>query len=78
MYIDGQFIVIADEQAAKARQYLELPADFQLVEATRNLQHDTGNGVVRIPLPDGLVVAAFENSHGKRRYGVIKLNETVS
>jgi len=74
MYIDGQFIAISDEQSQQACQQLELPAGFHLVEATRLLQHDTGNGVVQIPLPEGQVVAAFENPDGRRRYGVIKLN----
>jgi hypothetical protein len=78
LYIDDQCFVITDDLSAKARHYLELPSDFELVEATRILQHDTGNGVVQIPLPDGQVVAAFQNPHGKRRYGVIKLNEPVS
>jgi len=71
MYIDGQFIAISDEQLQKARQVLELPADFHLVEATRTLQHETGNGVVTIALPGGQVVAAFENLSGKRCYGVV-------
>lgn len=74
MYIDGQFIAISDEQSQCARQQLALPADFHLVEATRLLQHDTGNGVVQIPLPGGHVVAAFESRDGRRRYGVVTLN----
>lgn len=73
MYIDGQFIAISDEQSLNARQQLDLPADFHLVEATRILQHDTGNGVVLIPLPSGQVVAAFESRDGRRLYGVVTL-----
>lgn len=73
MYIDHQFIAISDEQSLHACQQLDLPADFRLVDATRVLQHDTGNGVVRIPLPGGQVVAAFESPDGRRRYGVITL-----
>lgn len=69
--IDGQIIVISDEQTQLARQQLWLPADFHLVDATRVLQHDTGNGIVQIPLPGTQVVAAFENSNGKRCYGVV-------
>lgn len=74
MYIDGQFIAISDEQSQLARQQLNLPTDFHLVEATRILLHDTCNGVVRIPLPNGQVVAAFENQDGRRQYGVVTLN----
>lgn len=74
MYIDGQFIAISEEQSLRARQQLDLPTDFHLVEATRVLQHDTGNGVVRIPLPGSQVVAAFESLDGRRRYGVITLD----
>lgn len=74
MYIDGQFIAISNEQSSHARQQLGLPADFHLVEATRILQHDTGNRVVQIPLPSGQVVAAFENHDGRRRYGVVTLS----
>jgi hypothetical protein len=73
MYIDGQFIVISDEQFKMARQQLDLPADFHLIEATRVLQHDTGNGLVQIVLPGTQVVAAFENSGGKRCYGVVNI-----
>lgn len=72
--IDGQCIVITDEQILQARQQLALPAGFHLVEATCFLQHDTGNGVVRIPLPGGQVVAAFESLDGRRCYGVVTID----
>lgn len=77
MIIDRQFIAVSDDQAQRARQQLELPSDFHLVEATRLLQHDTGNGLVQIPLPGGQVVAAFESTDGRRRYGVIKIEGLV-
>lgn len=77
MLIDRQFIAVSDDQEQKARQQLELPTDFHLVEATRLLQHETGNGLVQIPLPDGQVVAAFETADGRRRYGVIKIDGLV-
>lgn len=77
MIIDRQFIAISDDQVHRARQQLELPSDFHLVEATRVLQHDTGNGLVQIPLPGGQVVAAFESEDGRRRYGVIKIDGLV-
>lgn len=73
MLIDGQFIAISEAQYDHARKQLELPSDFHLVEATALLHHDTGNGVAHIPLPTGYVVAAFEDSQGHRRYGVVTL-----
>lgn len=73
MYIDGQFTVVTCKQAALARQQLGLSTDFDLVEATRFLLHQTANGVVLIPMPSGQVVAAFENWEGQRRYGVVML-----
>jgi len=77
MLIDRQFIAVSDDQEQKARQQLELPTDFHLVEATRLLQHETGNGLVQIPLPGGQVVAAFETADGRRCYGVIKIDGLV-
>lgn len=73
MLIDGQLIAVPEARQRKAREQLDLPSDFALVEATRVLQHDTGNGVVQIPLPPGLFVVAFENLTGQRRYGVVAL-----
>ncbi|UNG19265.1 hypothetical protein [Stutzerimonas zhaodongensis] len=73
MLIDGQLIAVPEGQQRSAREQLDLPSDFNLVEATRVLQHDTGNGVVHIPLPPGLFVAAFENLYGQRRYGVVSM-----
>lgn len=78
MLIDGQFIAISEAQYHHARIQLELPSDFHLVEASALLHHDTGNGIAHIPLPPGLIVAAFEDSHGNRRYGVVSLTPTSS
>ncbi|CAD2261457.1 hypothetical protein PSEUDT2_04149 [Stutzerimonas stutzeri] len=75
MLIDGQLIAVPEAQQRKAREQLDLPSDFDLVEATRVLQHETGNGVVQIPLPPGLFVVAFENLTGQRRYGVVMMEE---
>lgn len=75
MLIDGQLIAVPEARQRKAREQLDLPSDFPLVEATRVLQHDTGNGVVQIPLPPGLFVVAFENLTGQRRYGVVMMEE---
>lgn len=73
MLIDGQFIAVSEADYDNARKQAELPTDFHLVEATTLLHHDTGNGVARIRLPPGLVVAAFEDPQGHRRYGVVML-----
>ncbi len=75
MLIDGQLIAVPEARQRKAREQLDLPSDFDLVEATRVLQHETGNGVVQIPLPPGLFVVAFENLTGQRRYGVVMMEE---
>ncbi|UIP32560.1 hypothetical protein [Stutzerimonas kunmingensis] len=73
MLIDGQLIAVPEAQQRQAREQLDLPSGFALVEATQLLQHETGNGVVQIPLPAGLFVAAFEDLNGQRRYGVVTL-----
>ena len=54
---------------------IKIAATWAGVEATRVLQHETGNGVVQIPLPPGLFVVAFENLTGQRRYGVVMMEE---
>ncbi|WP_277759552.1 hypothetical protein [Pseudomonas sp. A34-9] len=73
MLIDGQFVAVSEAQYDDAREQMELPADFHLVAATALLHHNTGNGMAHIPLPAGLVVAAFEDPRGNRRYGVVSL-----
>ena len=73
MLIDGQCIAISEEQALAGREQLELPTEFFLVEATQQLHHNTGTGWIRIPLPRGFLVAAYENRQGHRRYGVINI-----
>lgn len=71
--IDGRAVALSDNQHDHTLKQLDLPPDFVLVDATALLLHDTGNGTVEIPLPAGLVVAAFENRRGQRRYGVITI-----
>lgn len=73
MYIDGRFVVISDEQLNSARRQLDLQSTFHLAKATQLLGHDTGNGVVTIPLPTDLIVAVFENDKGVRKYGVVRM-----
>ena len=74
MLIDGQFIAISDSQHDLARQQLGLPLGYTLVQATGLLTHNTGNSLVEIQLPAGLVVGEFENLAGHRCYGVVSLN----
>ncbi|NBF12902.1 hypothetical protein [Pseudomonas sp. Fl4BN1] len=73
MLIDGQIIAINDTQYDLARQQMGLPSGYTLVQATGLLIHDTGNGLVQIRLPAGLVVGEFENLDGHRCYGVVSL-----
>jgi len=77
MLIDGRNIAISDKQARSGREQLELPTDYFLAEATQLLHHNTGSGSVRIPLPKGFLVAAYENPHGHRRYGVVDINKQL-
>lgn len=74
MLIDDQIIAINDAQYDSARQQMGLPSGYTLVQATGLLMHNTGNGLVQIRLPAGLVVGEFENLDGHRCYGVVSLN----
>ncbi|WP_455927048.1 hypothetical protein [Pseudomonas capeferrum] len=74
MYIDGELLVLSDNQLKQARQQLGLRSDAQLLGATRLLEFDTGYGVVRFPLPGKQVVTAFEGPNGDRFYGVVTLD----
>jgi hypothetical protein len=71
--IDGRAVTLNDDQHERALKQLDLPTDFVLVDATGLLQHDTGNGIVQIPMPSGLFVAVFEDRSGRRRYGVVSI-----
>ncbi|WP_025108633.1 hypothetical protein [Pseudomonas sp. H1h] len=73
MLIDGQFVAVSEKEYDDARKQAELPVSFHMVEATALLHHNTGNGIAQIRLPEGLVVAAFEDPQGLRRYGVVTL-----
>ena len=73
MLVDGGERRIDDQDIHKARGQLGLPSDFHLVDATRWLQIDTVNDLVRLPLPDDLYVAVFEADDGRREYGVVTL-----
>lgn len=78
MVIDSTERLIEDQDIVKARDQLGLPSDFHLVNATRWLQVDMGNGLVQIPLPNDLYVAVFEADSGRREYGVVTLSSTVA
>ena len=72
--IDGELVVVPEEQIKQARQQLGLHSDAQLLGATRLLEFDSGCGVVRIPLPGKQAVTAFEGPNGERFYGVVTLD----
>ncbi|GAA0408236.1 hypothetical protein GCM10008969_33720 [Pseudomonas veronii subsp. inensis] len=72
--IDGELVFVPEAQLKQARQQLGLRSDTHLLGATRLLEFDTGNGVVRIPLPGKQVVTAFEGPGGQRFYGVVTLD----
>jgi len=74
LYIDGELVVVPNDQIKQARQQLGLRSDARLLGATRLLEFDSGNGVVRIPLPGKQVVTAFEGEDGQRAYGVVTLD----
>lgn len=71
--IEGRAVALSDDQHERALKQLDLPSNFVLVDATALLQHDTGNGIVQIPMPPGLFVAMFEDRSGRRRYGVVTI-----
>lgn len=71
MMIDGTPVRVTEEHVHRARGQLGLSSDFRLIDATRWLQFDTGNGLVTFPLPHGYFVAVFESGGGLREYGVV-------
>lgn len=71
MMIDGTQVGVKEEHVRSARGQLGLSSDFRLIDATRWLQFDTGNGLVTFPLPHGYFVAVFESGGGRREYGVV-------
>lgn len=71
MMIDGTPVGVTEEHVHSARGQLGLSSDFRLIDATRWLQFDTGNGLVTFPLPHGYFVAVFESGGGRREFGVV-------
>ncbi len=74
LYIDGEPVMVPEDQIQQARQQLGLRSDAHLLGATRLLEFNSGNGLVRIPLPGKQVVTAFEGPGGERYYGVVTLD----
>ncbi len=72
--IDGELVLVPEDQIKQARQQLGLRSDSHLLGATRLLEFNSGNGLVRIPLPGKQVVTAFEGPGGERFYGVVTLD----
>jgi hypothetical protein len=67
-------VIVPDDQLKQARQQLGLRSDAHLLGATRLLEFDSGDRLVRIPLPGKQLVAAFEGQDGQRFYGVVTLD----
>ncbi|KAB0566580.1 hypothetical protein C9383_15815 [Pseudomonas palleroniana] len=74
MFIDGNYISITDIEIDEARRQLAITADFSLREATQQLYHDPGTGLIVIPMPADLFVMGFESKSGKRKFGVVRMN----
>ncbi|AZE91627.1 hypothetical protein [Pseudomonas orientalis] len=72
--IDGELVVVPNDQLKQARQQLVLRSDARLLGATRLLEFNNRNGLVQIPLPGKQVVTAFEGDDGQRFYGVVTLD----
>lgn len=73
--IDGELVIVPDDQLKQARQQLGLRSDAHLLGATRLLESDSGDRLVRIPLSGKQLVAAFEGQDGQRFYGVVTLDD---
>jgi hypothetical protein len=67
-------VVVPEDQIKQARQKLGLRSDAHLLGATLLLEFNSGNGLIRIPLPGKQVVTAFEGQGGERFYGVVTLD----
>ncbi|ORL64403.1 hypothetical protein [Pseudomonas putida] len=74
MLIDGNLVAVTEIEIEEARRQLALPSDFFLMQATQQLYHNPGDGMVVIPMPPDMFVVGFENTAGDRRFGVVKIN----
>ena len=62
------------DRLAQAREQLELPSAFQMVDATAVLELFTCFGVVQVPLPAGEFLVSMIDPIGARRFGVVRFN----
>lgn len=74
MLIDGNLVAVTDIEIEEARRQLALPVDFHLVQATQQLYHNPGNGMVVIKMPPDMFVVGFENRTGDLKFGVVQIN----
>lgn len=74
LHIDGELVFVPEEQLKQARQQLGLRSDADLLGATRLLEFNSGDHLVRIPLPGKQLVVAFEGPDGQRVFGVVTLD----
>lgn len=72
--IDGELVFVPEDQLKQARQQLGLRSGAYLLGATRWLELNGGDNLVRIPLPGRQLVVAFEGPDGQRVYGVVTLD----
>lgn len=74
LHIDGERVFVPEDQLKHARQQLGLRSDAYLLGATRLLEFNGGDHLVRIPLPGKQLVVAFEGPDGQRIYGIVTLD----
>ncbi|MEB2645083.1 hypothetical protein SOP86_05395 [Pseudomonas canadensis] len=74
LQIDGELVFVPEDQLKQARQQLGLRSDAYLLGATRLLEFNSGDHLVRIPLPGKQLVVAFEGPDRQRVYGVVTLD----
>ncbi|MBK0058246.1 hypothetical protein IAE40_06345 [Pseudomonas sp. S44] len=74
MLIDGNLVAVTDIEIEEARRQLALPTDFLLVQATQQLYHNPGNGMIVITMPADMFVVGFENRSGELKFGVVQIN----
>ncbi|AXO90243.1 hypothetical protein DZC75_20420 [Pseudomonas parafulva] len=74
MLIDGNLVPVTEIEIEEARRQLALPADFLLVQATQQLYHNSGNGMIVIRMPADMFVVGFESRSGNSKFGVVQIN----
>lgn len=74
MLIDGSLVAVTEIEIEEARRQLALPSDFFLTQATQQLHHNPGDGMLVIPMPSDMFVVGFENTAGEQKFGVVRIN----